>query len=120
MTLGYNVPWQQVHQLLIEAAIAVNKDPVWIHQPPPIREDKSPFVLQLSLDDFYVTYQLNAYTNRAGGLSLIYSKLHESIQSRLHSAGIEIVSPHYAADRDPSNPVLPPRVVGSSETNAIG
>ncbi|MGD1867211.1 MAG: mechanosensitive ion channel family protein [Phormidesmis sp.] len=116
ITLGYDIPWQQVHQLLTEAAIAVNQDPIWAGQSSPIREDKAPFVLQLSLDDFYVTYQLNAYTNRPGRLSLIYSKLHENIQSKLHGAGIEILSPHYAADRDPSHPILPPRVVESESS----
>ena len=120
VTLGYHVPWQQVYQLLIEAAIAVNDDPIWDVERPPIRQDKAPFVLQLSLDDFYVTYQLNAYTDRIDGLALIYSKLHENIQTKLHSAGIEILSPHYAAERDPSHPILPPRVFSGASSEQEG
>jgi small-conductance mechanosensitive channel len=55
VTIGYDVPWAQVHQLLIAAAT----------QAEGVLTEPAPFVLQTSLDDFYVSYQLNAYTREA-------------------------------------------------------
>jgi hypothetical protein len=37
-----------------------------------------------------------------------YSLLHESIQDRFNEAGIEIMSPHYAAVRDGNATTVPP------------
>ena len=72
-----------------------------------------PFVLITSLDDFYVSYELNAYLDP--GVSLldpekiprIYSKLHENIQNECFNQKIEILSPHYEARRDSDIPVVP-------------
>jgi small-conductance mechanosensitive channel len=57
ITIGYDVPWKDMHQALIDAA---TKTALVLPEP-------MPFVLQTSLDDFYVSYQINAYikeTNR--------------------------------------------------------
>jgi small-conductance mechanosensitive channel len=97
VTIGYDVPWKKVHELLINAAIKtsfVNADPL-------------PFVLQTSLDDFYVSYQINAYTKRADISSRIYSELHANIQDGFNEAGIEILSPHYRAARDGNSMGIP-------------
>ncbi len=85
ITMGYDTPWRQVHQLLIDAALAT----VNIQQIP------SPYVLQTSLDDYYVSYQINAYTKEAGQQDLIYSRLYENIQDNFNKAGLELLSPHY-------------------------
>jgi len=53
ITIGYDAPWETVHALLIEAA---NVTKHLLKRPPP-------FVLQTGLNDFYVTYELNAYTD---------------------------------------------------------
>ena len=45
ITIGYDVPWQQVHELLLAAALASEG----------ILADPKPFVLQTSLDDYYVS-----------------------------------------------------------------
>lgn len=92
VTIGYDVPWQKVHELLIksaEDAEGVLKD-----------ENKKPFVLQTSLDDFYVAYQLNAYTDQPDKMAFIYSNLHQQIQDKFAEAGVEIMSPHFGALRD--------------------
>ena len=60
VTIGYNAPWRKVHDLLLAAALAT--DDV-LHDPPP-------FVLQTALNDFYVAYELNAYTAAEEGLLL--------------------------------------------------
>ncbi|WP_316831775.1 mechanosensitive ion channel domain-containing protein [Pedobacter aquatilis] len=85
VTIGYDVPWKKVYELLIDAA----------KKTPNILADPEPFVLQTNLNDYYVSYQINAYTNQAGMQALIYSQLLENIQDGLGSAGIELLSPQY-------------------------
>ncbi|MBD1397438.1 mechanosensitive ion channel family protein [Pontibacter sp. JH31] len=97
VTIGYDVPWAQVHQALINAALAT----------PMILQEPKPFVLQTSLDDFYVSYQLNAYTRSAGSMATIYSNIHQNIQDKFNEAGIEILSPHYRAQRDGNMVTIP-------------
>ncbi len=90
ITIGYDVPWRKVHQLLIDAACTT----------PFIEENPKPFVLQTSLDDFYVSYQINGYTNMPAKQALIYSDLHAIIQDKFAQNGVEIMSPHYRANRE--------------------
>ncbi len=90
VTIGYDAPWKQVHQLLIDAAGRTDQ---LMTEPPP-------FVLQTSLDDFYVSYELNVYTENPGQMARIYSELHQHIQDTFNEAGVEILSPHYGALRD--------------------
>lgn len=90
VTIGYDVPWRKVHELLIAAA----RDTQLILAEP------APYVLQTSLDDFYASYQINATTRASRQQSSIYSELHQNIQDRFHAAGVEILSPHYTAGRD--------------------
>ncbi|HPH47828.1 MAG TPA: mechanosensitive ion channel, partial [Chryseolinea sp.] len=100
VTIGYDVPWKQVHELLISAALATDgilKD-----------ETKKPFVLQTSLDDFYVGYQINAFTNQPDKMAVIYSLLHQNIQDKFNEGGVEILSPHYRAARDGNMTTIPP------------
>ncbi len=97
VTLGYDLPWRKVHQVLIDAALAT-KD---------ILAEPVPFVLQTSLDDFYVSYELNAYTNKPMLMAVIYSQLHQNLQDKCNEAGIEILSPHYSAIRDGNQITIP-------------
>lgn len=90
ITIGYDVPWRKVHELLIDAAVGCEY----------VMKEPKPFVLQTSLDDFYVSYQINAYTATAGVAAKVYSELHSKIQDNFNEAGIEILSPHYRAARD--------------------
>ncbi|MGE5656925.1 MAG: mechanosensitive ion channel family protein [Actinomycetota bacterium] len=97
VTLGYDVPWRDIHIALIDAALATE----YILQVP------QPFVLQTSLNDYHITYQLNAYTDHPEVMAEIYSKLHQNIQDKCNSAGIEILSPGYAAIRDGNYSTIP-------------
>jgi small-conductance mechanosensitive channel len=97
VTIGYDAPWRTVHALLIKAAnntAGVSKDP-------------QPFVLQTSLDDFYISYQVNAYVKNAHGLIKIKSDMHQNIQDEFNRAGVEIMSPHYRAERDGNAVTIP-------------
>jgi small-conductance mechanosensitive channel len=98
VTIGYDIPWKQVHKLLIGAALKTDR----------ILKEPSPFVLQTSLDDFYVSYQINAYTITPEKAALIYSDLHSFIQDAFNEAGVEIMSPHYRAARDGNQITFPP------------
>ena len=97
VTIGYDTPWQKVHELLIAAA----------KQTTHILETPEPFVLQTSLNDFYVTYEINAYTGAPNKMAAIYSELHQHIQNRFNEAGLEIMSPHYTQIRDGNRTTIP-------------
>jgi len=98
LTLGYDIPYKDIYDMLTRAALKTEY----------ILEDPKPFVLQTSLDDFYISYQINAYTKEANKQAAIYSKMFENIQNEFNAAGIEIMSPHYRATRDGSAPAMPP------------
>jgi small-conductance mechanosensitive channel len=97
VSIGYDAPWRQVHALLIAAATATQA----------ILPDPPPFVLQTSLDDFYVSYQINAYTREPLHMAAIYSSLNQNIQDKFNEAGVEIMSPHYGALRDGNTTAIP-------------
>ncbi len=97
ITIGYDVPWRAMHEVLVQAAL---KTPLLLEEP-------APFVLQTSLDDFYVSYQINAYTREPNKQAKIYSDLHQNIQDGCNAAGIEIMSPHYRAARDGNQSTIP-------------
>jgi small-conductance mechanosensitive channel len=97
VTIGYDVPWKSMHQVLIDAALRVDM----------IVKEPAPFVLQTSLDDFYVSYEINAYTKEANKQAAIYSNLHQNIQDVCNERGIEILSPHYRAARDGNISTIP-------------
>ena len=90
VTIGYDVPWRQVHRLLIDAAL---KTPGVLHDP-------HPFVLETGLNDWYPVYQINAYTREAHRMTAIYSELFQNIQDCFNAEGVEIMSPTYIATRD--------------------
>ena len=97
VTFGYEVPWQQVHQIMIQAALAT----------PHIEAEPRPFVLQTKLDDWYVIYQINAYTRHPEQMAMIYSQLHQNIQDMFNEAGIELLSPHFMGVRQTDQIFMP-------------
>ena len=72
-----------------------------------LNKEPKPFVFQTSLDDFYVSYQLNAHTLHAGRRLAILSEMHQNIQDCCNERGIEIMSPHYRAQRDGNTTTIP-------------
>jgi small-conductance mechanosensitive channel len=97
VTIGYDAPWRKVHELLIEAALAT----------PGVLHDPRPFVWQTALNDFYVTYEINAYTDTPRDMIDIYAALHARIQDAFYAAGVEIMSPHYTSLRDGNTVAIP-------------
>lgn len=97
ITLGYDVPWRQVYELLSAAALAT----------PGILPEPSPFVRQVGLGDFSVSYNLCAYTDRPTQMEGLRSTLRQNMQDKCNEAGIEILSPTYSAVRDGHQSTLP-------------
>jgi small-conductance mechanosensitive channel len=97
VTIGYDAPWETVHALLIEAA----------NRTAHILKSPLPFVLQTALNDFYVAYELNAYTDAPEIMPWIYGELHKNIQNTFNENGVEIMSPHYTQIRDGNHTTIP-------------
>ena len=102
VAMAYDVPWQTFHEL---AKAAVSRTEL-------LESTPEPFIFQSSLDDFYVTYQVNAYTKHPHRQAFIYSELHKHIMDVFHEAGIEMVSPKYHAVRDGSVKDMPEKYRG--------
>ena len=97
ITIGYDAPWQKVRDLLIGAALKT----------PGILAEPKPFVFHTSLNDFHVSYEINAYTQEPNQMDVIYSELRTNIQQEFNDAGIEIMSPTYLAVRDGNTTTIP-------------
>jgi small-conductance mechanosensitive channel len=97
ITLGYDVPWSLAEKLLLRAA---RKSML-------LQRDPKPFVLQTSLDNNYVSHELNVYTKQEKKMPLIYSDIHRNILDVFNEAGIEILSPSYIAARDGNITTVP-------------
>jgi len=98
VTIGYDTPWRDMHEALIEAALRTEF----------VLKDPKPFVLQTGLGDFYVSYQINAYIRESNKQATIYSSLYQNIQDVCNEKGIEIMSPHYFSARDGNETTIPP------------
>jgi small-conductance mechanosensitive channel len=97
VTIGYDVPWRQVHALLLLGA----------SRTPGIRQEPPPRVLQRDLSDFYVQYQLLAHLEEGESRAAVLSELHAQIQDAFNEHGAQIMSPHFEAQ--PKKPVLVPK-----------
>ncbi len=105
VTIGYGVEWRTVEKLLIEAAKATEN----------VRTEPAPFVFVTSLDDFFVSHQINAYTSTPHSMAQIYADLHKNILDKFNEAGVEIMSPHYTSLRDGNEDALPSKYRGESQ-----
>jgi len=94
--IGYDTPWRQVEAMLLMAADRTQN----------LLKDPPPFVLQKSLGDFAVIYELNAYSKHENRMPRTYSDLHANIQDVFNEHGVQIMSPAYEAD--PDTPKLVP------------
>lgn len=101
VSIGYDTPWRTVHRLLIDAALNTKR----------VLRQPSPYVLQNRLHDFYVCYDLNAYTDAPHQMLAIYSDLHQNIQDKFNEAGVEICSPHFASLRDGNCVAIPEQYI---------
>ncbi|MDR0401148.1 MAG: mechanosensitive ion channel family protein [Treponema sp.] len=104
ITFGYGTPWQTVHEILINAALATSH----------VLENPRPFVLQTAMDDYYANYQINCYTKEVDLVPRIYSDLYQNIQNGFHAAGIDMTAPEYRVNipyEDPAKIFPPPKAL---------
>ncbi len=97
LTIGYDAPWRKVEALLLRAAGVTDG----------VRREPAPFVLQKSLEDFYVRYALMVSLDDAARRGPILDELHANIQDAFNEEGVQIMSPNYEAD--PGEPKLVPK-----------
>lgn len=97
VTIGYDAPWRQVQQMLVDAAKATAQ----------VLPDPAPFVLQTALSDFYVEYLLHVRIVDTSLRLDILHDLHSRIQDNFNQAGVQIMSPHYVGD--PAEPKVVPQ-----------
>lgn len=86
--IGYETPWRQVEAMLLMAA----------ERTPRLLREPAPFVLQLSLNDFAVTYELNVYCDQPSEMDRLYADLHRSVLDVFNEFGVQIMTPAYVAD----------------------
>jgi small-conductance mechanosensitive channel len=97
VTIGYQWPWRQVHALMVRAAERTEG----------VLKEPGPFVLQRSLDDFGVRYEINVFTDQPHRMEQIRSQLHRNMQDEFNEYGVEIMTPAYEGDR--AQPTLAPK-----------
>jgi small-conductance mechanosensitive channel len=97
VSIGYEIPWQQVEAMLIEAA---NRTPDLLREPPP-------FVLQTALGDFAVTHEINVYCDRPQEMARLYTALRRNILDVFNEYGVQIMTPAY--EGDPAVPKVVPK-----------
>jgi len=95
--VGYETPWRQVEAMLKQAAART----------PGIKTEPAPFVQQLALADFAVTYELNVYCDKPQGMASLRTALHANVLDLFNEYGVQIMTPAY--EGDPAQPKLVPR-----------
>jgi small-conductance mechanosensitive channel len=95
--IGYETPWRQVEAMLLMAA----------ERTPGLLREPAPFVLQKSLGDFCVVYEINVYCGDPGEMARLYTQLHQSILDVFNEYGVQIMTPAY--EGDPEQPKVVPK-----------
>jgi len=102
VSLGYDVPRQQVEALLVEAAGAAGLE--------------EPFVYLTRLGDFSVAYRVHGLLPEVKQFLSAGSRLNAMLLDTLHREGIEIVSPNFMNTRATGDKMfIPPRQEASEE-----
>jgi small-conductance mechanosensitive channel len=95
--IGYETPWRQVEAMLLLAA----------ERTPGLLRDPAPFVLQQSLGDYAVNYELNVYCDKPSEMYRLYTELHRSVLDVFNEYNVQIMTPSYIAD--PAQPKMVPK-----------
>lgn len=87
LTVGYEEPWQRIHELLLNIPPRVKR----------VKLNPAPFVLQKQLDDFYILYELNVFIERSAEIEFARSEIFQLILDDFLTAGIDMNGPHIYA-----------------------
>jgi small-conductance mechanosensitive channel len=92
ITMGFDVPWRQVHALLMMAAERT-KD---------LRRDPAPYVIQTALSDACTEYTLVVHMAGEPKLAqFVKSELHQNILDAFSQHGVQMITPSYIETRVP-------------------
>ncbi|WP_053077763.1 mechanosensitive ion channel family protein [Burkholderia cepacia] len=97
VTIGYDTPWRQVRAMLEQAAQRTQHVPA----------EPAALVLQTSLSDYYIEYQLVVPIDRPELHPRVQSDLHANIVDVFNEYGVQIMSPHFRGQPDMAV-VVPP------------
>ena len=86
--IGYDTPWRQVEEMLKIAPRRTRG----------IRTAPEPFVLELSLNTFDVTYELSAYMETGKLSYLVLAEMNRNILDTFNEFGVQIMTPAYMSD----------------------
>ena len=95
--IGYDTEWQQVYDLLKEAARRTGN----------VRSEPEPTVDQSSLDEYAVAYTLVIALDDPKKARDTRTHLSQNIQDVFNEAGVEIMTPAVRAVRDSLGPAIP-------------
>lgn len=106
--IGYETPWRLVEEMLRTAADRTEG----------LLKDPPSYVLQKSLGDFAIVYEINAYCNEPSQMMKIYTRLHQSILDIFNENNIQIMTPAY--EGDPSEPKIVSKDKWHTQLKAYG
>lgn len=95
--INYEIPWRQVDGML---KLAADRTEGLLKEPPP-------FVLQQSLGDFAVNYEINVYCDQPNKIQYYYTLLHQNILDVFNENNVQIMTPAY--EGDPESPKVVPK-----------
>jgi small-conductance mechanosensitive channel len=98
ITIGYDVPWRKVQALMLAAAGSMEG----------ISDEVAPYVIQTSLNDFHISYELTVFVKDAGRYRETLSEMLAALQDQFAAADVEILSPGYHAIRNGNASTVPP------------
>jgi small-conductance mechanosensitive channel len=88
--IGYGTPWRKVEAMLLLAASRTGG----------LLPEPAPFVLQLSLGEFAVAYEINVACDDTRAVAQLYSALHRNILDVFNEHDVQIMTPAYEGDPD--------------------
>jgi small-conductance mechanosensitive channel len=88
--IGYDAPWRQVEWLMLQAAART----------PGLNRKIDPLVLIVSLNQFDVTYELNAFLQAGEVLGKVRSLLARNVLDLFNEYGVQIMTPSYEGNPD--------------------
>jgi small-conductance mechanosensitive channel len=97
ITIGYDVDWRTVHKLLIDGATRTEQ----------IAIEATPCVMEESLGNYSVEYELRAWTKTSEGIFESYAALRRNVLDAFADAGVEIMTPTILSHRDASELAVP-------------
>ena len=96
-TIGYDVDWRTVHNLLIDGATRTEQ----------IATEPAPRVLEQSFGNYSVEYELRAWTKTSEGIFESRAALRRNVLDAFADGGVEIMTPTILAHRDASEIAVP-------------